>query len=116
LLCDKVFAHLNLLLDDDNKIKKVKEWALKKMAAQFQTFKKRLYNTYIKKNITPTFTRPLEKVKDHWDAFVEYKKSSKALQRSDKIRQMMRRTNITMLWVQVGTRLLCLSGINLRAL
>jgi hypothetical protein len=42
---------------------KVREWALKKMATQFQTFKKRLHNGYIKKKRTPTFTGPLEKIK-----------------------------------------------------
>jgi hypothetical protein len=63
---------------------KVKEWALKKMATQFQAFKKRLYNDYIKKERTPDFTGQLEKTKNHWDAFVEYKASSEALQRSAK--------------------------------
>ena len=82
LLWDTLLSHFNLPLECNRS--KVKEWALKKMATQFQTFKKRLYNDYIKKNRTPTFTGPLEKIKDHWDAFVEYKASSEALQRSEK--------------------------------
>ena len=64
---------------------KVKEWALNKMATQFHTFKKKLYNDYIKEKKTPTFTGPLEKIKNHW----EYKESSDALERSKKIRQML---------------------------
>jgi hypothetical protein len=45
---------------------KVKECALKKMATQFQSFKKRLSNDFIKKGRTPEFTGPLEKLKNHW--------------------------------------------------
>jgi hypothetical protein len=83
LLWDTLLSHFNLPPDlTESKLSKVKEWALKKMATQFQTFKKRLYNEYIKKKRTPTFTGPLEKLKDHWDAFVEYKESSEAVKRS----------------------------------
>jgi hypothetical protein len=32
---------------------KVKEWPLKKIATQFQTFKKRLYKDYIKEKKAP---------------------------------------------------------------
>jgi hypothetical protein len=42
---------------------KVKQFALKKMATQFQTWKKRLYNDYLKaEKKTPEFTGALEKV------------------------------------------------------
>lgn len=51
----------------------VKKWTLKKMAEQFQTFKKNLTNMYIKQGKTPTFTGDLEKLKDHWDEFMQYK-------------------------------------------
>jgi hypothetical protein len=37
---------------------------------------------YIKKGITSEFTRPLEKIRNHWEEFVEYKTSAKALARS----------------------------------
>jgi hypothetical protein len=47
----------------------VKDWTFRKMATQFQTFKKNLVKDYIKQGKTPTFTGALEKQKDHWDAF-----------------------------------------------
>jgi hypothetical protein len=50
---------------------KVKEWDLKKMVTQFQTFKKRLYRNYPKDKKAPQFSGPLEKHRDHWDAFLE---------------------------------------------
>ena len=50
----------------DKKIeRKVKAWALKKMADQFKNHKKRLYHEYILKNKTPQFTGANEKLKDH---------------------------------------------------
>ena len=66
---------------------KVKEWALKKMATQFQTFKKRLYQHYLKEKKAPEFTGSLEKQQVHWDAFLEYKESEEAKQRSAKNKQ-----------------------------
>jgi uncharacterized protein YciW len=63
--------------------KRVKEWALKKMATQFLTFKKRLYTKYIKKVITLEFTGPLEKIRNHWEEFVEYKTLAEALTMSE---------------------------------
>jgi hypothetical protein len=42
----------------------LKEWALKKMATQFQTFKKILYKDYVKEKI-PEFTGPPEKQRGH---------------------------------------------------
>ena len=79
-------SHFNLPkgLTDGQRLK-VKQFALKKMATQFQSWKKRLYSDYIKaKKKTPEFTGALEKIKDHWDAFVEYKESDEALERSRK--------------------------------
>nr|XP_051228830.1 uncharacterized protein LOC127346586 [Lolium perenne] len=64
---------------------KVKEWTWKKMAIQFQSFKKNLWDKY--KNEDPVFddnTENLVKIKDHWAAFKEYKKSSKFVSRSKK--------------------------------
>ena len=43
--------------------KKVKEWTLKKMATQFQTWKKNLWDKY--KNEDPVFDDNLVKIKDH---------------------------------------------------
>ena len=63
---------------------KLKAWALKKIAEQFQTFKKKIWGKYKKTKETPTFTGALEKQKDHWNAFKVYKESSEALERSAK--------------------------------
>src|SRR5664279_2347992 len=88
-LWESLMSHFNLPvlatpeLTDAMK-SKVKKWALKKMATQFQTFKKRLYKNYLKEKKAPEFTGPLEKHRDHWDAFVEYKKSEEAKQRLEK--------------------------------
>ena len=41
----------------------VKEWTLKKMAIQFQTWKKNLWKKY--KDEDPEFTGRLEKIKEH---------------------------------------------------
>ena len=88
-LWESLMSHFNLPvlatpeLTDAMK-SKVKEWALKKMATQFQTFKKRLYKNYLEEKKAPEFTGPLEKHRDHWDAFVEYKESEEAKQRSAK--------------------------------
>ena len=45
------------------------------MAEQLQSFKKNLTKKYIKTGTTPEFTGELDKIKDHWDAFVQYKTS-----------------------------------------
>jgi hypothetical protein len=45
---------------------KVREWALKKMAAQFNNHKKRLWNAYVKADRqAPEFTSPNENLQDH---------------------------------------------------
>jgi len=63
--------------------RKVKKWALKKMAEQFKNWKKRLNEQFVKKDETPEFTGQYAKIKDHWPAFVAYKKSEKAKNRSE---------------------------------
>jgi hypothetical protein len=44
---------------------------MKKMATQFQCWKKKLCNTFIKKNLTPDFnTKAYVKLRTFWDEFV----------------------------------------------
>jgi len=70
-------------VDPDNRVieKKVKVWALKKMAEQFKNHKKRLHLKYVLKDKTPEFTGANEKLKDYWEEFVSYKKSAVAVKR-----------------------------------
>ena len=55
-----------------------------KMAEQLQTFEKNLMKKYIKTGIMPEFSGELEKLKDHWDAFVQYKSSELGIQKVQK--------------------------------
>ena len=76
-------THFNLPENfTDAKKEKVKEWILKKMAIQFQTWKKKLWKKYEKED--PVFTGNLEKLQEHWPAFKAYKTSSTAESRSAK--------------------------------
>ncbi len=63
---------------------KVKHFALKKMAEQFNKYKNRLYRDYVKDKKAPNFTGTLERQRAHWDSFLEYKNSEVAKQRSEK--------------------------------
>jgi len=87
MLWNKLMTHFTLPLEVDlqNKVieRKVKAWTLRKIGTQFCNHKKRLYSEYIKKNKTPEFKGALEKIKDHWDAFVEYKTSAEAQKKSE---------------------------------
>jgi hypothetical protein len=53
------------------------------MALQFNNWKKRLDKEFVQKEKTLVFTGAYEKIKDHWDAFVEYKTSEAAKKRSE---------------------------------
>ena len=67
----------------DAEWEKVKKSALQKMATQFRNHKKRLWAWYVEAGKqTPEFTGALEKAKDHWDEFVEFKESEAAKERS----------------------------------
>jgi hypothetical protein len=63
---------------------KVKQWALSRMAESFRTYKKKLYQNYIAKGKTPTFKKSQERLRGQWPAFVAYKESEKAKERSAK--------------------------------
>jgi hypothetical protein len=64
---------------------KVKEFALHKMASAFQTWKKKLWNEYkARDNKAPEFTGIYEKIRNHGDAFIEYKTSTAAMEKSVK--------------------------------
>ena len=54
------------------------------MAEQLQSFKKTLTKKYIKTGTTPVFTGELKKLKDHQDAFVQYKTSELGIEKVQK--------------------------------
>ena len=56
---------------------------MKKMATQFQTWKKSIYTKYVKKNVTPNFNTsgPLAKLRPYWNDFVQYKTSKEGEER-----------------------------------
>jgi hypothetical protein len=53
------------------------------METQFNNYKKKLDNMFVKQKKTPDFTGPYEKIKDQWDEFVVYKTSERAKKRSE---------------------------------
>ncbi|KAK1641998.1 hypothetical protein QYE76_059803 [Lolium multiflorum] len=61
--------------------RKVRKWAVSKLATQFNNWKKRLDKDFIQKEKTPVFTGPFEKIRDQWDAFVTYKTTEQAKKR-----------------------------------
>ena len=94
---------------------KVKKCALKKMATQFQSWKKRLWKSYVKDGRkTPEFKGEYVKLADDWDEFVKFKESQVAKERSriNKINADKKRSTIVL--GQGATSLGCLSGMNLR--
>jgi hypothetical protein len=58
---------------------------------------------YVQKEKTSVFTRAFEKIKDHWDAFVEYTTSEEA-------KKILLKRSITILWGKEATSLASLSG------
>ena len=61
LIWDDILQYFTLQANDyddinDDEFKElVRKWAMKKMATQFQTWKKSLYTKYVKKNLTSNF-------------------------------------------------------------
>jgi tRNA 2-selenouridine synthase SelU len=96
--------HLNIIEQ------KFKKWTLSKMALQFNNWKKRLDKEFVQKEKTSVFTRAYEKIKDQWDAFMEYKTLEEAKKRSEINKKMLLKRNITILWGKEATSLVSLSG------
>ena len=90
---------------------KVKVFTLKKMAELFRQWKKTLWQQYQKTNSAPKFEGYLVKQKAYWDAFVKYKKSEDATEKSTRAKKMLRKINITISSGQGATRLPCQNGI-----
>ena len=62
------------------------------MTPMFQGYKKRLYQDYIKKNMTPDFNSPnYAKLRPFWDDFVRFKMSKEAQERVRKKQENARR-------------------------
>jgi hypothetical protein len=84
LLWESLMSHFTLpdhLTDAD--LEKVKNSALKKMAIAFNNHKKNIWAAYVKAGKqTPEFKGTLEKARDHWDAFMNFKESEVAQERS----------------------------------
>ena len=84
LLWESLMSHFTLsdrLTDAD--LEKVKNSALKKMAIAFNNHKKNIWAAYVNAGKkTPEFKGTLEKARDHWDAFMKFKESEVAQERS----------------------------------
>ena len=116
LLWETLMSHFTLPEHlTDAEWEKVKKSALKKMVTQFYNHKKRIWKCYEDAGKqTPKFTGALEKAKDHWDLFVEFKESEAAMERSRINKINAEKKSFTIFWGQVATRLAGLSGMNLR--
>jgi hypothetical protein len=68
MLWESRISHLSVFEDDEltkAMREKFKQWALNKMAAQFNNNKKILYNESLKAGKSPEFIGQLEKLRDH---------------------------------------------------
>ena len=61
----------------------VKACALKKMADLFKRWKNEFKSMFVEKGKAPEFTGRVEKIRDHWSAFVAYKISDKSKKMSE---------------------------------
>jgi hypothetical protein len=92
LLWGDVLQHFTLETNDEQLKERVRDWSMKKMAPMFQGYKKRLYQDYIKKNMTPDFNSPnYAKLRPFWDDFVRFKMSEEAQERVRKNQENARR-------------------------
>ena len=94
---------------------KVKKCALNKMATQFQSWKKRLWKSYVENGRkTPEFKGEYVKLADDWDEFVKFKESEEAKKRSRINKINANKKSGTIIWGQEATSMGCLSGMNRR--
>ncbi|XP_021316005.1 uncharacterized protein LOC110435037 [Sorghum bicolor] len=92
LLWGDVLQHFTLETNDEQLKERVRDWSMKKMAPMFQGYKKRLYQDYIKKNMTPDFNSPnYAKLRPFWTDFVRFKMSEEAQERVRKNQKNVRR-------------------------
>ena len=120
VLWNKLIAHFTLPVFDTPQETKVcsdavQHYSLKKMAKQFNNYKKRLSAQYLDKveedpEYTPDFTGTLKLQRGHWDL----RKQKKPRKGRERIRKMHRKRYITIRWGHVATEVLSLSGINRR--
>ena len=70
--------------DTEKQTNKVKVWALKKMATQFDKFKNNLYSEYVANGEKePKWEGPMMKQREHWPRFLEMKQSAVFQKRSE---------------------------------
>ena len=72
------------VINHERLVELIKHWTMKKMATQFQSWKKELYSKYVKKGETPDWSvakGPLAKARPFWDDFVAYKTSEEGMGR-----------------------------------
>jgi len=85
LLWGDVLQHYTLGINDEQLKERLRDRSMKKMAPMFQGYRKRLYQDYIKKNMTPDFNTPnYAKLWPFWDDFVWFKMSKEAQERVKK--------------------------------
>jgi len=92
LLWGDGLQHFTLETNDEQLKERVRDWSMKKMAPMFQGYKERLYQDYIKKNMTPDFNSPnYAKLRPFWDDFVWFKMSKEAQEQVRKNQENARR-------------------------
>ena len=80
-------------------------WREFKMVEQLQSFKKILTKKYIKTGTTPVFIGVLEKLRGHWDTFVQHKSSELGFRRCRRPKIMPRRKCTITLYGREATSL-----------
>lgn len=60
---------------------KVKHYAFKKVAIAFQVSKENLKKDFVKKGSQPDFETKYQKLRPHWDSFVQYVETTSGLQK-----------------------------------